>query len=93
MLHDSARTPKLEVYLIGRLQFYECFLLLRNEQRSFEMTLNSGTKRGHRDSSETNKVVEKLWNVFLCHKVINLLKMQCDKVHRHDAESWLASHE
>lgn len=55
MLHDSARTHKLEGYLIGRLQCYECFLLLQNEQRSFEMSLNSGTRRGHKDSSETIK--------------------------------------
>lgn len=50
------------------------------------MTLNSGTRRSHRDSNKTNKVVEEL-------ECFNLMKIQCDKVHCHDAASWLASHE
>lgn len=68
------------------------FLLFWNEQWSFEITLNSGTRRSHRDSGKTNKVVDELEGFNLLYS-FNLMKIQCDKVHCHDAESWLASHE
>lgn len=38
------------------------------------------------------KVVEEL-ECFNLPLSFNLMKIQCDKVHSHDAESWLASHE
>lgn len=56
------------------------------------MTLNSGTRRSHRDSSKINKVVEEL-KCFNLPLSFNLTTIQCDKVHCNDAESWLASHD